>query len=170
VQYAGPSLLDLQNEIEKVALRYSARKRVGEPEIASTVGRYRQETVWAINHEFRPDNMAGFLNALSRVLETEAEPIGVGAVLAWHVKTVLRVKLLQEKGVRSDQMFMKGVRVKADAWPHLERQAGAFKKKQLALWLRNLQRADAQMKSVKLPPRWVFERALVNSFLGQELS
>ena len=117
-----------------------------------------------------PDNMPGFMQALARVLEVDDEPIRVTAVLARHVNSLLRVKLLQDRGVRQSGEMARSMHLPPFIIQEQMRQAQTFTKKQLVLWLRNLQRADVQMKSVRLPQRWVLERALMNSFLGQELA
>ncbi|UCE03282.1 MAG: DNA polymerase III subunit delta [Candidatus Latescibacterota bacterium] len=170
VQLVGTSLLDLRNEVDKVVVRFAGAGRVGEEEIMDTVGRYRQEEVWAINRAFRADNPGGFLQALARVLEAEDEPIRVAAVLARQVSNLLRLKLLEDRGVRRPADLARRMGLPPFAVQDLSAQAGTFSKKQLALWLRNLQQADVQMKSIRLPQRWVLERALLNSFMGQELA
>ncbi|MFQ5599197.1 MAG: DNA polymerase III subunit delta [Candidatus Krumholzibacteriia bacterium] len=169
VQLVGTALLDLRNEVDKVAVRYAGAGHVGEAEVRATVGRYREEEVWAINRAFRPDNMGGFLEALSRVLDVDDQPIRITAVLARQVNNLLRVKLLQDRGVRGSGEMARRMGLPPFVIQDLARQAQGFTRRQLVLWLRNLQRADVQMKSVRLPQRWVLERALVNSFLGQEL-
>ena len=170
VQLVGESLLDLRNEVDKVVLRYGDSKRVGDAEITATVGEYRQEEVWAVNRELRADNMGGFLQALSRVLEADDDAIRVVAVLARQVSNLLRCKLLQNKGVRRPEDLATRLGLPPYVGRDLAAQAGSFTGKQLGVWLRNLQHADVQMKSLALPPRWVLERALVNSFMGQELA
>jgi DNA polymerase III delta subunit len=114
--------------------------------------------------------MAGFLAALSRVLEVRDEPIGVAALLANRVTSLLRIKLVQARGVRSRNEVARRARIPPFLVDEQLRQAGTFSTRQLGLWLRNLQTADVQMKSVRLPQRYVLERALVNSFLGQDMA
>jgi len=169
VQLVGESLLDLRNEVDKVVLRYGDSKRVGDAEITATVGEYRQEEVWAINRELRADNMRGFLLALSRVLEADDDAIRVVAVLARQVSNLLRLKLHQKRGVCRPEDLAARLGLPPFVGRDLAAQAASFSGKQLGLWLRNLQHADVQMKSLALPPRWVLERALVNSFMEQEL-
>jgi DNA polymerase-3 subunit delta len=170
VQLVGDSLLDLRNEVDKVALRHAGKKRIDTEAVTSTVGNYRQEEVWAVNRELRGDNMGGFLQALARILDVDDDPIRMVAVLARQVGNLLRLKLLQDRGVRSSGELARQLELPPFAVPDLATQAGSFSKKQLALWLRNLQQVDVQMKSLALPPRWQLERALVNSFLEQELA
>jgi DNA polymerase-3 subunit delta len=170
VQLVGSSLLDLRNEIDKVVARYGEQQEIGEGEILDTVGHYRQEEIWAVSRAFRQDNMAGFLAALSRVLEVRDEPIGVAALLANRVNSLLRIKLLQSRGVRSRNDVARRARIPPFLVEEQLHQASTFSARQLGLWLRNLQVADVQMKSVRLPQRYVLERALVNSFLGQDMA
>lgn len=168
IQLVGDSLLDLRNEIDKVALRYAGAGDVGAEQIAATVGTYRQEVVWAINSALGPKNMAAFLQVFSRVLDQEDEPIRITAVLARQVSNLLRVKLAQERGVRGDGLARR-LGLPPFVVGDLARQAAGFTRAQLVLWLRNLRQADVQMKSLRLPQRWVLERALFNSFLGEEV-
>ena len=171
VQLVGDSLLDLRNEVDKVVLRHGESGRVGAAEVTDTVGQYRQEEVWAVNRELRADNMGGFLQALSRVLEVDDDSIRVVAVLARQVSQLLRLKLLQDRGVRKMDELARRLDLSPFApIADLAAQATSFSRKQLALWLRNLQQADVQMKSLALPSRLVLERAVVNSFLGEELA
>jgi DNA polymerase-3 subunit delta len=168
VQLVGSGLLDLRNEVDKVAARFGDQNSIGAAEIVDTVGSYRQEEIWAISRAFRQDNMAGFLAALSRILDVK-EPIPVAAVLVGRVLSLLRIKLIQAKGVRSAGEVARRARVLPFLLDEQLSQAQTFSSRQLGLWLRNLQTADVQMKSVRLPQRAVLERALVNSFLEQEM-
>ncbi len=113
--------------------------------------------------------MPGFMQALARVLEADDQPIRVTALMARQVNQLLRLKLLQDRGARSGDLARQ-LGVPPFVVQDLSAQATTFTRQQLVLWLRNLQRADVQMKSVRLPQRWVLERALMNSFLGQELA
>jgi len=169
VQLVGSGLLDLRNEIDKVVARFGDQKSIGTDEIVDTVGSYRQEEIWAISRAFRQDNMAGFLAALSRILDVDDEPIRVAAVLANRVNSLLRIKLIQQQGARSTQDVARRARIPPFLLEEQLNQARTFSSRQLGLWLRNLQSADVQMKSVRLPQRYVLERALVNSFLEQEM-
>jgi DNA polymerase-3 subunit delta len=170
IDFAGPGLLELANEIDKLAVRYAGAKQVGAVEVEATVGAHRAEEVWAIHRAFRPDNCAGFMRALARVLETDDELVRLLAVLARHVNDLLRVRVLLDRGPQSPGALAK--RLGRSPW-QLEQQlpqARAFTRSQLLLWLRNLQRADVEMKSSPLPQRLVLERALVHSFMGHELA
>ena len=169
VQLVGSGLLDLRNEVDKVVARFGDQKSIGEKEIVDTVGTYRQEEIWAVSRAFRQDNMAGFLAALSRVLDVEDEPIRVAAVLANRVTSLLRIKLIQAQGARSTHEVARRARIAPFLLEEQMNQARTFSSRQLGLWLRNLQSADVQMKSVRLPQRYVLERALMNSFLEQEM-
>jgi DNA polymerase-3 subunit delta len=168
VEMVGPHLLDLRNEVDKVVSRYAGAGRVAEADVVETVGQYRQEVVWAVTKTFRPDNARGFLERLNRVLDTEDQPIGVATVIAGHVRYLMKLKSLRRDGVTHPVELARRVGRPFVHSNDLD-QAQAFTAKQLALWLRNLQRADVQMKRLRLPQRWTLERALVNSFQGQVL-
>jgi DNA polymerase-3 subunit delta len=170
VELAGPALLDLGNEIDKIVARYPKLPQIDAPQVEATVGRHRAEEVWAINRAFRADNASGFLQALVRVMETEDEPIRLGAVLLRHVNDLLRVRLLLDRGVTSSSAV--GTRLKKPPWivEQTITQARGFTRRQLGLWFRNMQTAEVQMKSRRLPQRFILERALLLSFLGRELA
>lgn len=170
VELAGPGLLEIANEIDKLAARYPSPARIDLAEVDATVGEHRRETVWAINHEFRPDNLSGFWRALGRVLEAENEPVLLLAILARHVNDLLRIQLLVEQGKRTPFALVKDMKRSPWQIEQLLPQARAFTRAQLLLWLANLQRADAQVKSYKLPALRTLERALLNSFFGRELA
>lgn len=168
VELAGPGLLELANEIEKLAVRY-AGARVRTEDVEATVGAHRAEEIWAINRALRPDNAGGFMRAFQRVMETDDEPVRLVAVLARHVNDLLRVRILLDRGPQTVGGLAK--RLGRSPW-QLEQQMGqakAFTRAQLLLWLRNLQRAEVEMKSRPLP-RLALERALLHSFMGRELA
>ncbi len=171
VELAGPGLLDLANEIAKLRARYPEAREINESQVEATAGHHRVEEVFAISRAFRPDDASGFLQALSRVLETkpEAEIIGVAALLARHVNDLLRIRILLDRGMPAG-----GLAKRLGKNPYyvdrLVPQAKAWRRESLRLWLRNLQRADVQLKSLALPKRWILERAFFNSFLGQDLA
>ena len=172
VELAGPGLLDLANEIEKLRARFHDLPRIDVAQVEAIVDQHRAEEVWALHRAFRPDDPGGFLRALGRVLETEPEDgiIRITALLARHVNDLLRVRSLLDRG--SVQSGAIAARLRKSPWQvdQMLPQARAWNRDQLRLWVRNLQVADMQMKSVALPDRWVFERALLNSFLGQEMA
>jgi DNA polymerase-3 subunit delta len=169
VHLVGASLLDLRSEVDKLVSRYAGSARVVEADVVETVGRYRQEVVWAVTRAFRPDNAPGFLATLHRVLETEDEPIRVAAIISSHARKLYKLKYLMRRERANHQALAQRVGFRYSDAPQVVAQAQAFTLKDLALWLRNLQRADVQMKRLRLPPRWILDRALVNSFLGQEM-
>lgn len=172
IELAGPALLDIANEIDKIWIRYPQSKRVDAQQVEATVGAHRVEAVFAVNRAFRPDDVAGFLRALARVLEAEGEDdaIRVAAVLARHVNDLLRVRLLLDRGTTAAGAIAH--RLHKSPWQveQLLPQARAWSGDQLRLCVRNLQRADRQMKSWRLPKSWLLQRAVVHSFLGQELA
>src|SRR5262245_26871939 len=170
VELAGPALLDLANEIDKLRARYPQATTVGAEQVDATVGTHRAEEVWAVNRAFRPDDPGGFLRVLSRVLAVGADDdaIRVGAVLARHVNDLLRVRLLLDRGTSRGGAIAERLRKNPWQVEQLLPQARAWSGAQLRLCLRNLQRADVQMKSLGLPRSWILERALLNSFLGRE--
>lgn len=170
VDFAGPALLDLGNEIEKILVRYPDAKRIGVEHVDATVGPYRAEEVWALNRAFAPGDPGGFLRALARVLETEDELVRLAAVLLRHVNDLLRVRVLLDRGTTQQGAIIERLKMNPYRVQQLLPQARTFTRAELVLWARNLQRADVQMKSLSLPQRWTLERALLNSFLGRELA
>jgi DNA polymerase-3 subunit delta len=171
VELAGPALLDIANEIDKIWARYPQSKRVEVAHVDATVGTHRLESVFAVNRAFRPDDLPGFLRALARVLEIEGDDdaIRVGAVLARHVNDLLRVRLMLDRGASGAGTIAGRLRRAPWQIEPLLPQARAWTGEQLRLCLRNLQRADRQMKSHALPKSWTLQRALVHSFMGREL-
>jgi DNA polymerase-3 subunit delta len=172
VELAGPGLLDLANEIDKIWVRYPQSKRIDVAQVEATVGTRRVEEVWAVNRAFRPDDVGGFLRALSRVLEAggDDEAVRIGAVLARHVNDLLRVRLLLDRGTSAGGAI--AARLRKNPWQieQILPQARAWSGDQLRLCLHNLHRADLQMKSWHLPRTWILQRALVHSFLGREMA
>ena len=169
VELAGPGLLDLGNEIDKILARYPEARRIEPTHVESTVGRHRAEEVFALNRAFRPGNLSGFMQVFGRVLATEDEMVRLLALLQRHVNDLLRIRTLLDRGMTGWGPIAERLKKNPYAVQQSMDQAKAFSRAELLLWLRNLQRADVQLKSVKLPPRWVLERALLNSFLGQDL-
>jgi DNA polymerase-3 subunit delta len=169
VDLAGPALLDIANEVQKLLARYPEVRKLEPAHVESTVSRHRMEEIWAINDALLPDDPAGFLRVFSRVLETE-EVMGALPVLLKHVSLLLRVQFMAGRGASVGEM---AGRLRRSPWQiqsKLVPQARRFTRRQLILWQRNLQRADVQMKTLALNDRLVLERALLNSFLGQEMA
>ncbi len=169
VDLAGPALLDIANEVEKLLSRYAGERKLGLEHVQSTVSRHRVEEIWAISDALRPDDPAGFLRVFSRVLETEAV-MAVLPMLLKHVGVLLRIQLLAARGANPFQMAGRLHRSPWQVEHRLLPQAKRFTRAQLVLWQHNLQLADVQAKSHKLDDRWVLERALLNSFLGQVMA
>jgi DNA polymerase-3 subunit delta len=172
VELAGPGLLDLSNEVDKVLARYPEAKRIEESHVEATVDRHRLESVFATKRVFRPDNVTEFMQTVDRILESgsEGEVFGLLGFMAWQVNLLLRIRLMLDRGTsRAGDI---AARLKKNPWQVEQTipQARQFTQAQLRLWQRNLQRAELQMKSQSLPERWLFERALLHSFLGRELA
>jgi DNA polymerase-3 subunit delta len=172
VDLAGPSLLDLRNEIDKLAARYADAKRIDVAEVEATVGAHRVEERFAVTRTLRPDDALGGLQAFTRVMETETEDglFGILALLQRHVNDLLRVRLLIDRGTTHPGAIAKRLGKNPFYVDQLAGHARSWTSVQLRLWLRNLQRADAEMKSLRMPKRWILERVLLNSFLGRELA
>ena len=172
IDLAGPGLLDLGNEIDKLLARYADAKRIEASHVESTVDRHRLESAFAMADAFRPDNAAGFMKILARILETEGddELFRLMGLMAWKVNLLLRIRLMLDRGVSAAGQIAEAI--KRNPWQVEQTlpQARAFSRAQLLLWQHNLQRADVQMKSVSLSKRWVLERALLNSFMGREMA
>jgi DNA polymerase-3 subunit delta len=169
VDLAGPALLDIANEVQKLLARYPDVRRLEPQHVESTVSRHRMEKIWAINDALQPDDAVGFLRVFSRVLETE-DVMGALPVLLKHVSLLLRVQFMVGRGASVGDMAGKFRRHPWQVEHKLVPQARRFTRRQLVLWQRNLQRADVQTKSLGLDDRWILERALLNSFLGQEMA
>jgi DNA polymerase-3 subunit delta len=171
----GTQLSDLGNELEKIILGSADAKVITRDIVASVVGRYRAESLFAFLDELGQSDVGRLIRRVNRVLDGGEEPVFVLAMLIRRVLLLLQVKyLIQEEGTRVRSSAAMAARLPGGTSPfyaaRLIEQAGRFDTPVLTGYLNNLRWADLKLKSSSIPPRSLIEASLVASSLRKNLA
>ena len=149
----GDNLYDIMNELKKLGILFQG-KRVEAEDLEEIIGRYRLNAVYDLTDSLRPGNETGSLAILLRILNSGAEnPSVLIYNLIRHFLDLLKIK--------------SGYRAGGYWYRKLRKQAEAFNKRDILLWLENLRVADLDIKSSLLPDDFVIINCFMNSIKGR---
>jgi len=171
VESVGEQLIDLANEVEKLAAYVGNGGRVTTDTVASVVGRYRTEEPWAFTESLGRKDTADLLRRMNKLLEGGVEPVVILGTLLRNVIQMLQVKLLVDEGTARGPRDV-GAHLGRQPWlaGRLLEQAARFRQEELELYLENLRWADIRLKSTATSPRTIVETAVVASSQGKRLA
>lgn len=177
-QRVGANLFALEQEIEKLA-GYAGKGAVGAEAIRLLVGASRKEKLFELADSVYGGRPAEALFRLSRVFEEGIEdasgrlttnPAGIALQAAGALASELRRIRAAREAASREKLGEKelaekiGVRpfVAARLLAHARRLSGD----RIASMVRELDRADRDLKGSGLPPQWVLERSVVRIASG----
>lgn len=157
-QYVGVSLMDLNQEIQKLSMYVGEKEQIEIEDVRKVVSRIRIESVFALAHALGTRNRESSLLCLVQLLEHDENPIGILALLARHVRILIGVKDGLEEGLSQSQLssrlgvpppFLREYLLQAQSWTEgqLSRAHAALSQTDIALkssplssglWLENL--------------------------------
>jgi DNA polymerase-3 subunit delta len=143
----------IHRELEKVALYLGDHRRVAARDLEGLLSGYGVAGVNDLLGAVANRQAAAALRAADGLLEQGMEPVALQGLLAYQVRLLLHVKLLERGLPMTDE-----VKKKTRFLPELKRQASRWDADDLADALRDLQqRVDRRLKSVKVSPALLIE-------------
>ncbi|MFO7915870.1 MAG: DNA polymerase III subunit delta [Candidatus Krumholzibacteriales bacterium] len=153
VSSIGDNLYDIMNELRKLGILFQGGKVEAE-DLEEIIGRYRLNAVYDLTDSLRPGNETGSLGILLRILNSGAEnPSVLIYNLIRHFLDLLKI----QSGYRAGGYWYR----------KLKKQADAFGRRDVLLWLENLRVADLDIKSSLLPDELVIMNCFMNSINGR---
>ncbi len=165
VDSVGTNLIDLANEIEKIVLSTDAGTVIEREHVASVVGRYRTESLYALLDQIGSRDTAAQVATMHRVIDGGEEPVFVLAMMLRRVIQLLHVRLYTEEQGGRGKSGGRPAKVSASDFQAriLLEQAGRFETEDLRIFLSNLRWVDVKIKSTNLESRHLLETALLAS-------
>lgn len=174
IESVGTHLIDLVNELDKVALTAGEGGTVDREMVAAVVGKYRTENVFSFLDNLGTADIDSLVSRLNRLIDGGEEPIFVLAMLMRRALQLLEVKAIVREGAGSPAPGALAGRMSGYVSPfqagRLLEQSRKIDATRLWVYLENLRWADFKLKSSSLPPRSVMETSLVASSLGNSLA
>ncbi|MBI4719736.1 MAG: DNA polymerase III subunit delta [Chitinivibrionia bacterium] len=141
VESVGTQMLDLANELDKVAIIARGRTVITRDIVKDVVGRYRAENVFMFLERLETQDLGDTLKTINALLDGGEEPV---FILAMLLRRVLQL--------------MQGAR------------AGGPSAANLELLLENLMWADEKMKTSQISERTILEEAFIASHQRKKLA
>lgn len=158
---SGTSLMDLNNELEKLCLFVGDKKEISLQDVETLSGHTKQVNLYQLTEAVESKNIKSALAILEKLLEEGEVPVIILSFIYSAVRKLLTAKsLLEDKGMRRDEITQK-LRMhpyfSAAFFSNLQK----FSKEELLNGLRLVLEADKELKSSARPENALFEELLL---------
>lgn len=157
----GTSLWAIVNELDKVILNLTDRKKIESEDVRQVVGISRGYSVFDLSNSIGQKKVNTALVIVSRMLELGESPIGILAMLIRHFSILLKLKYGLKKGSSQAHLAsFAGVPVffVKDYLPQVKN----FTRQELQQAFSHLLEADVKLKSSGQKPRLILELLIYN--------
>ncbi|MBI5560933.1 MAG: DNA polymerase III subunit delta [Deltaproteobacteria bacterium] len=145
---AGDNLRDIKGELDKVMTFTGETNRIDEGDIESCANPVRDFDAFDLAGAIGRKDIGGAMRALSGL--SEEEPLKLLGAIAWHFRTLLKVRAYQKKGVEAYRLAGL-VRISRENLDRCLKAARNFSDIELLRALTRLASADIEFKSSRLP-------------------
>ncbi len=161
----GSDLLSLSQELEKIITFTGDRKKIVRNDIEELVGKSVMASAFDIAKAVGEKDTSKAISIVYDLISSGKRPHEVIGLLAWHFKTILKIKELVSKGETEFSILQKlGIWKKNSRSLFL--QAGLYSADQLGSKLGVLLEADLGIKRAKYSPSLILEFAVIRLCLG----
>ncbi|MBI3399165.1 MAG: DNA polymerase III subunit delta [Deltaproteobacteria bacterium] len=160
LEAVGSELMDIKQEIDKLALFVGERDRIKIEDVETAVANGRVDTVFDLADSIgRRDLRRGMIN-LKRILEQGEEPVKIMGMIVRQFRIIWRVKALNSKAVAINSIAnILGI-FSSYIGGYLK-QGENFTAKELLRIFKTLHKADIALKSGRQTPDMVMERLIL---------
>lgn len=151
VQHAGTSLWNLHQELNKLTTYCWGKTSLNRDDILAVVGVSREYNTWELTDAIARRDTKQALLILSQLTNAKQSPIGMIMDLTRRILILIRIKLLSERRVSSEQM-VKLTGLKPYFVKLFTEQALKFSLDEIQQALETLYQADRSIKSGLLDP------------------
>ncbi len=160
VRAVGSDLRRLATEIEKIVTYLGERERVTRDDVEAIVEKTAPPSIFEFLDALGSRDAHRAIILLGRLLGSGEPVLGVHAMAVRHVRMLMSVKALDERGATFGEM-MRELKVADWQLKNLIPQAGRFDRDELVEALKDAAEAERRMKTSQGDPRLVFERWVI---------
>jgi DNA polymerase-3 subunit delta len=163
IDSVGGELRDLDAAVGQLATGLGQGATVGAAQVAKAFPRKADERIYAFTDAVGMRRLAEAMTALRRLLEQGDEPLMIFGALSNHMKRLLMVRRLADRGPEavSEALGMPAWRAE-----RITRQARSYREDELVALLGVLAQTDLDLKGEQPMPEVVLERAVVAVITG----
>lgn len=145
-QFVGSSLMDVNNEIQKLAQFMGPGKTITSKDVITVVSNIKVQSVFDLSRAIGDCDKARALLCLSQLLSHGQNEVGILALVSRHVRILRSVKMAKKEGVKGAQLASK-VGVSPYFLTEYEQQARHWSEKKIERTFRALLDVDRALKS-----------------------
>lgn len=145
-QFVGASLMDVNNEIQKLAQFVGASRPITSKDVITVVSNIKVQSVFDLSRAIGDCDKAMALLCLSQLLSHGQNEVGILALVSRHVRILRSVKLAKKEGLKGPQLASK-VGISPYYLNEYEQQARHWSDKKIEKTFRALLDVDRALKS-----------------------
>lgn len=157
----GPDLNELDDAIERLGLFAGEGVQVTPKHIAEVVTDVREHSVFELVDAIGSRNAARAISLLEGLLKRREEPLKINAMIARHVRLLLRARIALFRGYTGSELA-ESIGLQPWLAQKLANQCRPFRGKTLEQLLARVALTDYELKSSRRPPRIVIEQAVLD--------
>jgi DNA polymerase-3 subunit delta len=162
VQESGSNLLDLSNEIEKLALFAGGKTTVTLADVEQMSGHTRLANLNGLSEAVEQRDVLGALRITEALLSEGEVPLRILATVQRALRRMLVAKSLLEEKKKSCQEIWQELRLRKYFDRNFFTYLSRYTQKELELAMEKLVTADASLKSSSRPEQMLFEELLLS--------
>ena len=161
---SGSSLLDLNNEIEKLVLYSSRNKEITADDVEKLSGHTRQANLNNLSESIEGCKMSGAFKIVENLLSEGEIPLKILATIYRVLRRMLLAKSLQEEKKSSRLEIQQELRFNAYFDRNFFNNLSKFSLERLKKGLNLVLNADLELKSSSRPEQMVFEELILSLY------
>jgi DNA polymerase-3 subunit delta len=161
----GNDLLNLSQETEKLITYTGTRKKITVEDVEALVGRSAVSSVFDIAHAAAEKDTSKAIAIVHELVSSGKKPYEIIGLLAWHFKTLLKIKALSESG-QDEYSITQNLRLRRKDAGRFLAQSAAYPYERIASKLDILLEADLGIKRARFSPSIILEFAVIRLCLG----
>lgn len=161
----GRDLLNLSQELEKLITYTGTRKKITVSDVESLVGKSVMASAFDIAHASAQMDTAKAIAIVYELVSYGKKPYEIIGLLAWHFKTLLRIKVLLSAG-RTEYAIAQDLKVPRKKIPAFLTQSALYSEEDIGSRLEILLEADLGIKRARYSPSMILEFAIIRLCLA----
>lgn len=163
IDSVGTDLRELDGALQQLATAFGPQAAVGASQVHEAFPRKADERVFVLTDAVGMRRLPEATTALRRLLEQGDEPLMIFGALTGHLRRLLTVRRLAERGTKA---VAEALGLPAWRAERMADQARSYREDELAAALTVLAQADVDLKGEGPSPAAVLERAVVQVITG----
>jgi len=161
----GNDMLNLSQELEKLVTYTGSRKKITVPDVEALVGKSALSSAFDIAHAAAEMDTNQALGIVHELVVLGRKPHEIIGLLAWHFKTLLKIKALIAAG-HDEYFIIQNLRLRRKNAGEFFMQSASYSNNDIRSKLEVLLDADLNIKRARYSPAMVLEFAVIRLCLG----